>query len=148
MFHIICSSTHSLLAARHIRVNELLPQYQGGLTRIPCLWQLYKGFRNVYILSLPQKFQFLVCNEKFDGILLILPNFPEILPITSSLALRMALFAIAFHNTCSYFIHCQFCFYLSKRVSTSRMLSCDKILHIPHFTKNFTKRFTKRFQLS
>ena len=33
-----------------------------------------------------------------------------------------ASFAIAFHKDCSYFIHRQSCFYLSKRISTSRIL--------------------------
>ena len=65
---------------------------------------------------------------------LIFINSPKSRPILIPIS-RIATSSLptAVHKNCSYFIHRQLCFYLSKRIVTDKDAACDKNLHFFSF---------------
>ena len=68
-------------------------------------------------------------NDQSGGILLDFANSPKSRPVLIPIScIATSSLATAVHKNCSYFIHRQLCFRLSKRIVTDKDATCDKNL--------------------
>ena len=75
---VLSTQSHFLRQDTHEGTNCYAVPRQANMHPLPlALWSI---FRNSYIVSLMQKFQFLVCNERLDWIFLSFTIFPKSSP--------------------------------------------------------------------